>query len=354
MKRLTYLAASEEDYRNLNLKKGDPEVWEDGMRTHGGKGTYEWWYFDAHLDDGSKIVIVFYTKPMTDVNKPTKAYATVNIDYKDGSKLERYLPSSLFTASKASCDVKIGSCTFRGDLKKYEIHLEDQDFSLDISFVSVAKSWRPETGHFYFGDATNLFSWFVAVPKGNAKVAYNVGKHRVETAGSCYHDHNWGNKGMHKLINHWYWSRSAFGPYTIIACQIIPEKKYGDKPVDLIYVLKDGHNIADNPSNLVLYRSYPVTTLIGKKPISNKLIFQYHDSELELSLELNRKNNLLETYLIQKEVSRKLAKVLLGFNGAYFRITGNAKLLITHKKGLRETFENDHAIWELMYFGKPS
>jgi hypothetical protein len=24
------------------------------------KGTYEWWYFDAHLDDGSTIVIVFY------------------------------------------------------------------------------------------------------------------------------------------------------------------------------------------------------------------------------------------------------------------------------------------------------
>jgi predicted secreted hydrolase len=29
-----------------------PEKWEDGIRTSGEKGTYEWWYFDAHLDDG--------------------------------------------------------------------------------------------------------------------------------------------------------------------------------------------------------------------------------------------------------------------------------------------------------------
>ena len=36
------------------------------MRTDGGKGTYEWWYFDAYLNDGSKLVITFSTKPITD------------------------------------------------------------------------------------------------------------------------------------------------------------------------------------------------------------------------------------------------------------------------------------------------
>ncbi|SDJ56321.1 Hydroxyneurosporene synthase (CrtC) [Pedobacter sp. ok626] len=350
---LSYLATTENDYETLNLKKGVPEQWEDGMRTHGGKGTYEWWYFDTHLADGSKMVIVFYTKALTEVNKPTKAYATLNIDYKDGTKLERYLPSSVFSASKTSCDVKIGANTFKGDLKNYSIHLEDYDFKLDVEFNRVAESWRPETGHFYFGDKQNLFSWFVAVPKGNATVTYSIGQYTVHTSGSCYHDHNWGNKGMHQLINHWYWSRAEFGPYTVIACQIVPEKKYGDIPIDLVYIAKEGKKLADDPAKLKLHRSYPIKVTTGNKPISNELIFNYENSEFNLSLQLTRKTNIIETYLIQQDFQRKLAKIFLGFNGAYFRIAGDAKLEVNYKDGPSETFENDHAIWELMYFGDP-
>jgi hypothetical protein len=32
---------------------------EDGIRTSGEKGTYEWWYFDAHLDEHDSN-FVFY------------------------------------------------------------------------------------------------------------------------------------------------------------------------------------------------------------------------------------------------------------------------------------------------------
>ena len=36
------------------------ENWEDGTRTDGQKNEFEWWYFDAELDDGSLIVAYFY------------------------------------------------------------------------------------------------------------------------------------------------------------------------------------------------------------------------------------------------------------------------------------------------------
>src|SRR5215207_10017831 len=65
-----HLAAIPEDCARLKLTKNQIQPWEDGMRTDGGKGTYEWWYFDAHLSDGAKLVIVFFTKPFTDVDKP--------------------------------------------------------------------------------------------------------------------------------------------------------------------------------------------------------------------------------------------------------------------------------------------
>src|SRR2546423_3288344 len=52
-----------EDYTRLGIDPSPIAAHEDGMRTDGGKGSYEWWYFDAHLDDGSTLVVVFYTKP---------------------------------------------------------------------------------------------------------------------------------------------------------------------------------------------------------------------------------------------------------------------------------------------------
>ena len=63
------LGASDEQYRRLGMSKDHIELWEDGMRTDGGKGTYEWWYFDAYLNDGSKLAITFRTKPIIDVGK---------------------------------------------------------------------------------------------------------------------------------------------------------------------------------------------------------------------------------------------------------------------------------------------
>jgi hypothetical protein len=42
------------DYDKYNNESNIPEKWEDGIRTSGEKRTYEWWYFDAHLDDGAR------------------------------------------------------------------------------------------------------------------------------------------------------------------------------------------------------------------------------------------------------------------------------------------------------------
>jgi hypothetical protein len=72
------------------------------------KGTYEWWYFDAHLDDGSTVVINFFTKFMTRYNK-TLTLVTLNIDKANGTKIEKsFSVIQTIFCSKDSCNVKIG------------------------------------------------------------------------------------------------------------------------------------------------------------------------------------------------------------------------------------------------------
>ena len=42
----------------------------DGARTDDSAGTCEWWYFDAHLADGAKLVVAFMNKAVADPQKP--------------------------------------------------------------------------------------------------------------------------------------------------------------------------------------------------------------------------------------------------------------------------------------------
>src|SRR5689334_21376988 len=99
------LAAQPADFARLGLAPDAVAPWEDGRRTSGGPGTYEWWYFDAHLDDGAKVVIVFYTKPVTDVGRPLTPQVAFTLDRPDGTHLERTatLPPAAFAAATDHC-----------------------------------------------------------------------------------------------------------------------------------------------------------------------------------------------------------------------------------------------------------
>ena len=50
-------AASDADYERLGLSRNTVAPWEDGARTDGGRGSFEWWYFDAHLAGVSEVVV---------------------------------------------------------------------------------------------------------------------------------------------------------------------------------------------------------------------------------------------------------------------------------------------------------
>ena len=43
-------------YESMGLTRNVVQPWEDGMHTDGSKGTYEWWYSDAHFPDAENIM----------------------------------------------------------------------------------------------------------------------------------------------------------------------------------------------------------------------------------------------------------------------------------------------------------
>lgn len=348
-----YLASSDEDYQTLGLKKGTVETWEDGARTDGGPKSYEWWYFDSKFDDGSTLVIGFYTKMLTDVDFPLKPVIMLTIDYADGSRIEKqitYKPEE-YSSSTDGCNVTIGKNYFRGDLKNYEIHFEDDEMQMDITLERQTMSWRPDTGYMYFGDEGDYFAWVVAVPQGHAKVNYTYQGKQTSTEGSAYHDHNWGNKMLTELINHWYWQRTELGPYTIIAAEIIAEEKYGYNSLLVYNLSKDGELVTDDNTKVKLLRLYAVPDETTGKPVSNELLFLYDDGTDKYELKLIVEKHLLDTFLIQNEAGQKLVKFLTGFDGAYSRFSGTADFIHYNDKKEVESYSDDSSVWELMYFG---
>ena len=51
-------------------------VFEDGLRTGAQSGNYEWWYTDCKFPDGSSLVIIFFSKPVTSMANHFQPYVS--------------------------------------------------------------------------------------------------------------------------------------------------------------------------------------------------------------------------------------------------------------------------------------
>ena len=356
-------AVLSKDFKKYELNESNfPEKWEDGMRTTGEKGSFEWWYFDTHLEDGSTIVIIFYTKHFNKINKPLLPYITIDIKKPDGTSILKSIEydAKLFSATRDSCNVQIGKNYFRGNLHEYEIHFEDENLNLTAKVKRTTDSWRPKTGHLEFGDeGEDYFAWIVPVPQGQAIVEYTYKNETNASKGSCYHDHNWGNRILIDLFNHWYWARAEIGPYSVIASEMIAEEQYSNKSLIVYNLSKDGKTIIDNEAFVKAYRTYGKMHPKLNKDISDDVSFIYKDPETDYRYEFNlfRKKTILEVDLLlsvtgNKNFKYRLARIMTGFDGAYFRFTGLAEIKVFKGDELIESHFSDKAIWELMYFGK--
>jgi len=354
--RLARLADSDADYARLGLKRGQVELWEDGMRTSGEAGSYEWWYFDSHLDDGSSLVVTFYTKWILQPKGPEAPMIIVNLDRpgKPTQQVTIHATPEQFSASKARCDVRVKDSYFRGDLHTYQIKVVDDRLTIEVELVGQVPSWRPATGFTYFGaHDEHTFAWMPAVPQGKVTVTLTEKNSAPETlTGVGYHDHNWGDVVMSQLLNHWYWGRAQAGPYSVIAAYLYAEKEYGRTELPQILIAKDGRIVADQASKVRLTLEDVSVDAKSKKPVANRVIYEYvQDEQVRYRVIFERRETILDYELADtvtgfKHVLARMARV----DGAYLRFSGTVTVE-KYEGGTRVEQASDPGIWELMYLG---
>src|SRR5579863_4436958 len=113
-----HVAATPADYATLHLGQ-TIAIWEDGRRTQRSADTFEWWYFDGLLDDGTVVVVWFGDNWMYGSHK-----RAVDIELTAPGKPTRRVmrtfdePGSFATDH---ADIEIGPHSFKGDLDTYSI-----------------------------------------------------------------------------------------------------------------------------------------------------------------------------------------------------------------------------------------
>ncbi|GAA1662036.1 hypothetical protein GCM10009744_64750 [Kribbella alba] len=344
-----------EDYARFGIEAGSIKPHEDGLRTDGGPGSYEWWYFDAHLDDGAKLVVVFFTKEFTAIDKPLAPMIRIDLTLPDGTTVEKLaeFDAKAFSASTETCDVRIGDNVFAGDLQTYTIHAKAEDVEVDVTLTGQVPAWRPESGHWLFGtEAEQVFAWLPSVPEGRVEATYSIGGKTSTTTGVGYHDHNWGNTLMLKLMHHWYWARGSAGPFSVIASYITAEKQYGYSTLPVFMLARDGKLIADDKSKVTFEELGRYTDTGTGKPVANVTRYTYTDRTERYVVTYTRHSDLSTMKFVDGlKGPKKAAAKLSGFDGAYLRFVGEVRVEHYVGESLEESYVDD-ALWELMYFGK--
>lgn len=208
------------------LKQRPPvELWEDGLRTGASPGTVEFWYFDTLMDDGTTAGFNFFTRPPTEPAGEVKPQVSINIGRPDLRRTREVLKyrADEFSAAHDRCDVRIGpnraSGTLVDGLGLYRIEITGKECAADLTFRGEVPPWRPgsRSGELKPGV---IFSWLPFIPYGKVEgtLTYDGAVHHVR--GTCYHDHNWMNVDMTKIVDHWYWGRADTENYRLVFVQV--------------------------------------------------------------------------------------------------------------------------------------
>ncbi|GIU10667.1 hypothetical protein TUM4261_21040 [Shewanella sp. c952] len=161
---------------------------------------FEWWYFDAHLDNGDHIVVMY---SLNDTRlKPRAPSVRLNI-YPQGKpdiwKMTIY-PESEVTTSYDKCDVTFGEeyCRDCGDY--YEIYTLIEGYGAKLRLSKKNHPFTTEGVPF-------PLPWTVAVPSGDIEGEIYKDGQTTMVKGVGYHDHNWGDKNLAGTFKNWYWGK---------------------------------------------------------------------------------------------------------------------------------------------------
>lgn len=356
------LASSEAEYRKLGLLKNKVRSWEDRVHFDQLPGSFEWFFAKVDSKEANAI-IGLTTAPNFQGELGQQPTLNLMVTLPSGEIIVREIvfDSEKFKPLENHEGVAIGENYYKNEsMHKFNAHAEDDDLVVDLEIEVEAPSWRPETGHFIFGEEDeNYFGWTIPAPPTNkAKVKISSKEINIDCSGVGYVDRGWTNKPFGEFMNNWNWYYWNFEDYTVIAINITFEEKYGYSDFPLFMVYKDNQLLAGGPGTQ--NKDY-ITYTINKSHLEedlNRIIvdsftYNYQDGEEEFILEVeNEKQDEVRKWsdtLCGTQEQKETASIR---KGAEVRLDGTATFI--HKRNnhiLNKITVDKGAFDELQFMG---
>jgi predicted secreted hydrolase len=315
------------------------------------KGTYEWWYFDAHMETGQTIVVFFYAAN-PNPGAGGKPGVEIVLLRPDGGKTQRFATCSRsdFAASRAGPDVRIGENYLKakqspGELPVYEVHVKEQDLGCDLTFEADVNGWKPGTGLSQFGKM-GAFAWIVPFPRASVEGTIVDGNHVLQVKGVGYHDHNWLDFPFQRIIDYWMWGRIYSRHYTVSYAFIQCNDKVGNHVVKVL-MMADGREVVLSTGEFEFGAENYEYDPKAKHSYPRRVTISVPD-ELEVALDVRKVlegQDMLENFSLPL---RLIARHLLGLRPGYFRLISDFEIDVT-RNGITNV-EKGTALHEIVLF----
>lgn len=325
----------------------------DAQHPYSSRFYWEWWYFDAHFDDGHRCVLELQTPNLLNMFADQCAML-FNVYTPDGVEHNNIVPfpGSMWRSSTETCDVAIGDNTIEGYYPEYHVRFSHDGMACDLTFTNLVPGWTRGTGAIMFGppEREQLFGWVVAQPRAKVSGTITVGgeEHRVEGLG--YHDHNWGSGFLPSYVSHWIWGRLSTERFTMIFADIATTRKVGRYQVPLVFLARDDRIVLESvraecrPSRYVddskRFQVYP-----------SVVDFSFAEREVtgEFRFEVQRELEMVDMFgeKLPSALVNPLGKLLFG--PAYYRFLADYEGVITIGDERYELSGETH--WEYMIMG---
>jgi len=294
------------------------------------KKTYEWWYFDAHLESGHTIVAFFYASNPNPGPTAGKAGVELVLLRPDGKKTQKFIeyPKSEFHASRKRADVKVGHNYLKvdhskGDFPVYVIHLDEKELGFDLTYTTQVTGWKPGTGFSHFADM-GYFAWVVPFARASVNGAIRDGETKISVKGVGYHDHNWLDFSFQSIIEYWMWGRIYSKNYTVCYAFIQCNKKV-DRHAVKVLMLAKGENPILSTGDFEFHKENFEYDPRAKHSYPKKLRIRV-PGEMEARLKVEKvleAEDMLDRF---GSVLRFLARHVLRMKPGYFRLQSSFEL----------------------------
>jgi len=295
---------------------------------------FEWWYFDAALDNGDHLVVMYSTNDTR--LKPRRPSVRTNIYEANGNEiweLKEYKETEV-SLSYDKCDTHLGEeyCIDKGGYYEFYTNINGNGAKLKL---------YPENPHWSRPAGKNIMGWTVAVPQG--RVEGVIIKNGIETKvkGTGYHDHNWGFKPMGNIFKNWYWGKVHTEDISIDYSVMV--LKFG-KILLGTALITDKDGVIFEPS--ILSSLFKLKSKLNKISKDPDMGFEYAN---EIVIKLKDKNFKMD---LKIEVDHMVMKEKAKFtpSESAYRYIGKETMTIT-RDGVEKTY-NTKSLHEIVFLEK--